>query len=52
MIALAEEIINGRRLGKADKLSVLVTADLKELCEGADKIRKALCGTGRIYAVL
>ena len=44
MIALAEEIINGRRLGKADKLSVLVTADLKELCEGADKIRKALCG--------
>ena len=44
MIALAEEIINGRRLGKADKLSVLITADLKELCEGADKIRKALCG--------
>ena len=44
MIALAEEIINGRRLKKTDELSVLVTAELKQLCEGADKIRKALCG--------
>lgn len=44
MIALAEEVINGRRLKGTDDLSVLVTADLEELCKGADKIRKALCG--------
>ncbi|MCF2595240.1 biotin synthase BioB [Pseudoflavonifractor phocaeensis] len=41
---LAEEIIVGRRLGREDDLSVLVTADLEELCQGADRIRKALCG--------
>ena len=41
---LAEEIIAGRRLGREDDLSVLVTADLEELCQGADRIRKALCG--------
>lgn len=44
MIALADEIIAGRRLNKDDDLSILVTADLEELCQGADKIRKVLCG--------
>lgn len=44
MIKLAEEIIAGRRLTKEDDLSVLLDADLKELCEGANKIREALCG--------
>lgn len=44
MIALADEIIGGRRLTKENDLTVLLTADLKELCEGANKIREALCG--------
>ena len=41
---LAQEIIAGRRLGRQDDLSVLVSADLEELCQGADQIRAALCG--------
>lgn len=44
MKELADEIIEGRRLTGEDNLSILLTADLKELCEGADKIRRALCG--------
>ena len=44
MITLADEIISGRRLNKNDDLSLLVNADLEELCQGADKIRKELCG--------
>ncbi len=44
MKRLAQEIIAGRRLGREDDLSVLVSADLEELCQGADQIRAALCG--------
>ncbi|MBO6164205.1 MAG: biotin synthase BioB [Lachnospiraceae bacterium] len=44
MRELAEEIIQGRRLQRGEDLSFLVTADLKELCEGADLIRRELCG--------
>lgn len=44
MITLAEKIINGYRLTKADDLSILLTADLDELCTGANKIREKLCG--------
>ena len=44
MITLDDEIIAGRRLNKNDDLSLLVNADLEELCQGADKIRKELCG--------
>ena len=44
MRELAKEIIAGRRLGREDDLSVLVTADLAELRAGADEIRRALCG--------
>ena len=44
MIALAEEIIKGRRLGRADDLNRLLEADLDQLCQGADRIRAALCG--------
>lgn len=44
MKQLAEEIINGRRLTAKDDLSILLTADLPTLCEGADSIRKTLCG--------
>ncbi|MGI6108194.1 MAG: biotin synthase BioB [Lachnospiraceae bacterium] len=43
---LAEEIIEGRRLGFADLplLQEMVTADLDGLCRGADRIRAALVG--------
>ena len=44
MKQLAQEIIAGRRLTREDDLSGFITADLEELCEGADQIRKALCG--------
>lgn len=45
MIALTEEIIQGRRLGKEESVQTFLDADLKELCEGANRIRKALCGS-------
>lgn len=41
---LADEIINGRRLKRGEELSFFFTADLDELCSGADCIRAALCG--------
>lgn len=41
---LADEIINGRRLGRKDDLGFFLTCDLKELCDGADKIRQHFCG--------
>ena len=44
MLTLAREIIAGRRLGRGDDLSPMVTADLEELARGADEIRRALCG--------
>lgn len=44
MEKLAEEIINGRRLTHNDSLEFLLTADLEELCKGANKIRQELCG--------
>lgn len=44
MKKLDDEIIAGRRLNRNDNLDFLLTADLKELCEGSDKIRKKLCG--------
>lgn len=43
-LKLAEEIIHGRRLGRGDDLSGFITCDLQTLCEGADRIRHALCG--------
>lgn len=42
--ALAEEIVKGRRLNRNDDLAAFITCDLKELCEGADFIRKNLSG--------
>ncbi|MGN1030200.1 MAG: biotin synthase BioB [Butyricicoccaceae bacterium] len=44
MKKLAEEIIAGRRLNRGDDLSIFLSADLDELCRGADLIRKELCG--------
>ena len=40
----AEEIIKGRRLTQGEDVSFLLTEDLETLCQGADSIRKALCG--------
>ncbi|MCH5205108.1 MAG: biotin synthase BioB [Oscillospiraceae bacterium] len=44
MIALAEEIVGGKRLKKGDDTSAFLTSELSELCRGADRIRSALCG--------
>lgn len=44
MKQLAEEIINGRRIGSSDDLNMFITCDLDDLCEGADIIRKHFVG--------
>ena len=44
MLKLAEEIIAGRRITRQDDLSIFLTCDLQELCQGADKIRAACVG--------
>ncbi len=44
LLTLAQEIINGRRLGREEDLSFFLTCDLKELCEGADRIREHFIG--------
>lgn len=41
---LAEEIINGRRISRQDDLGQFLSCDLKELCEGADRIRSHFVG--------
>ena len=43
-LILAQEIIDGRRITREDDLSYFLTCDLDELCEGADRIRKAYIG--------
>lgn len=42
--ALADEIIGGRRITRQDDLNMFLTCDLKELCEGADRIREYFIG--------
>lgn len=44
MLRLAEEIIKGRRITRQDDLSMFLSCDLDELCEGADRIREAFIG--------
>lgn len=44
VLALAEEIIAGRRLTRSDDLSGFLSCELEPLCEGADRIRAALVG--------
>lgn len=44
MKALADEIIGGRRITRQDDLTMFLTCDLKELCEGADRIREHFIG--------
>ncbi len=43
--ALAQEIINGKRLTRQDNLKVFLCCDLKDLCKGADMIREHFCGS-------
>ena len=44
LIKLADEIIDGRRLGRTDDLEFFKNCPLEELQSGADKIRKELVG--------
>lgn len=44
VLKLADEIIAGRRITREDDLSIFLTCDLQELCQGADKIRKHYMG--------
>lgn len=44
MQRLAESIINGYRIKRGDDIDFLLEAEISDLSEGADKIRKALCG--------
>ena len=41
---LAEEIIHGRRLKRGEDYSYFISADLDELQQGADAIRRHFCG--------
>ena len=44
VLALAKEIIDGRRLTREEDLSFFLTCDLDDLCKGADQIREARIG--------
>lgn len=44
MLALAQEIVNGRQLTRKDDLSFFFTCDLDTLCQGADQIREKFVG--------
>lgn len=41
---LAQNIIDGRRLGRGEDLSFLLTCDLEKLQQGADMLRRHFCG--------
>ena len=43
-LELAQEIIDGRRITREDDLFFFLNCDLKELCEGADRIRAYFVG--------
>lgn len=43
-IQLSQDIINGYRLSRKDNMQDFISANLQELCCGADRIREALCG--------
>jgi biotin synthase len=42
---LTNDIINGKRLNATDDLSFLLTEELEDLCDAANKIRIKLCGS-------
>ena len=39
ILKLADEIIGGRRIHRGEETGFFITADLKTLCSGADRIR-------------
>jgi len=41
---LAEKIIKGYRIKRGEELNFLLTADLEEMCQGADSVREYYCG--------
>lgn len=45
MLTLTREVLAGRQLCADDDLQSLVDADLRELTDGADEIRKKFCGS-------
>ncbi len=44
MIKLSDEIIGGRRIKRGEELGYFITADIEQLCSGADRIRSHFCG--------
>ena len=44
ILKLAQQIIDGKRLGRKDDSSVFLECGLKDLCEGADRIRAHFVG--------
>ena len=44
ILKLAQQIIDGKRLGREDDSSVFLECGLKDLCEGADRIRAHFVG--------
>lgn len=44
ILKLADEIIAGRRINRGEEMDFFITADLKNLCDGANRIRKHFCG--------
>lgn len=44
MLELADKIIKGHRLTREEDVTAFLTADLKELCEGANKLREHFHG--------
>lgn len=44
IIKLADEIIGGKRIRRDDDTDFFISADIKLLCHGADRIRKHFCG--------
>lgn len=44
LLQLADEIIGGRRLHREEDLSYFECEPLETLCQGADRIRRMLCG--------
>jgi len=41
---LTEKILKGYRIKRVEELNFLVTADLEEMCEEADRVREYYCG--------
>lgn len=41
---LVENILKGYRIKRGDELNFLLTTELKELCDGADRVREHYCG--------